>query len=176
MLLGDAGAPAEHAERPRLGVAIGHETLGHGPWDRVLEHPLDATEQVDLVDADEADRLALRAGATGPADAMDVVLRVPGQLEVDYHWQVLDVEAAGGDVGGDEHADVAGLEALEGAGALGLGPVAVDGDRIDPFPVESRREPRCGELRAREDQDLVEVARPDEVREEGLLAVPVHRV
>src|SRR5918995_6469864 len=125
MLAGHAGVPAAHPEGPRLGVAIRHETLGDGPRDRVLEHPLDAAEQVDLVDAHQADRFALRPGPPGPADAVDVILRVPRQLEVHDDRQVLDIETAGGDIGRDQDADVARLETLQGPGPLRLGAVAV---------------------------------------------------
>ena len=111
----------------------------------------------DLVDAHQADRLAQGTRASGPTDAVDVVLRVPRQLEVHDDRQVLDIEAAGGDVGRDEHPDGPRLESLERARPLRLRPVAVDGDRIDAFAVQARCEPRGGELRAREDQHLVEV-------------------
>ena len=77
-----------------------------------------------------------RAGAAGPADAMDVVLRVPRQLEVDDDRQVLDVEAAGRDVGRHEDPDLAGLEALERARPLRLRSIAVDGDGVDALAVE----------------------------------------
>ena len=79
------------------------------------------------------------AGAARPADAVDVVLRVPRQLEVDDDRQVLDVEAAGGDVGRDEDPDLAGLEALERARPLGLRAVGVDRDGVDALAVEPRR-------------------------------------
>ena len=115
-----ARAPSGRGSR----VAIGDEALLDRPRDRLLEHPLDAAQQVGLVDADERDRLARRARPAGPADPVDVVLRVPRQLEVDDVRQVLDVEAAGGDVGRDEDPDLAGLEALERARPLRLRAVA----------------------------------------------------
>jgi hypothetical protein len=55
------------------------------------------------------------ARPAGPADPVDVVLRVPRQLEVDDDRQVLDVETARGHVGRDQDPDIARLEALEGA-------------------------------------------------------------
>ena len=48
------------AERPRLDVPIGDEALLDRPRDRLAEQPLDAPQQVGLVDADEADRVARR--------------------------------------------------------------------------------------------------------------------
>ena len=74
----------------------------------------------------QRDRLTRLPGPAGAADAVDVVLRHQRQVEVDHQRQLLDVEAAGGHVGGDQHGDAAGLEVAEGplAGALRL--VAVD--------------------------------------------------
>ena len=107
---------------------------------------------------------------------MDVVLRVPRQLEVDDDRQVLDVEAAGGDVGRDEDPDLAGLEALERPRPLRLRPVRVDRDRVQALAIEPGRQPAGGELRPREDQDLAQVVRADQVGEQRLLAVAVDRV
>src|SRR3954468_18813036 len=133
---GDTGVPGAHPERSRLGVPVRDESVLDGPWDRLLQHPLDAAEQVDLVDADERDGLTRSAGPTGPADPVDVVLRVPRELEVDDDRQVLDVEAARRDVGRDEDSDLTGLEPLERPRPLWLRPVAVDGDRIEALPVQ----------------------------------------
>src|SRR5215218_4637609 len=107
-------------ERPGRRLPVRHEPLLDRPRDRLLEHPLDAAQQVDLVDRDEADRVAARAGPPGPTDPVDVVLRVPRQLEVDDVWQVLDVQPPGGDVRRDEHPDLATLEALERSRSLRL--------------------------------------------------------
>ena len=108
------------SQRPRLGVPIGNESLLDGPRDRDSKEPLDAPEEIRLVDRDEADRIAREAGSAGPADPVDVVLGVPWQLEVDDVGEILDVEAACRDVRRDEDADLAGLELLEGPCPLRL--------------------------------------------------------
>jgi hypothetical protein len=77
-------------------------------------------QQVRLVDAHERDGLTRGARPPGPPDPVDVVLRVPRQLEVHDDRQVLDIETARGHVGGHEDPDLAGLEALEGAGPFRL--------------------------------------------------------
>ena len=138
VIASDPGVAGAHPKRPRLGRPIRDEALLHGPWDRPPEHPLDAPQQVDLVDAHQADGLARGTGPTGPADPMDVVLRVPRELEVDDDRQVLDIETAGRDVRGDEDPDIAGLETLERPCPLGLRAIAMDRDRIEPLPIESR--------------------------------------
>ena len=55
-----------------------------------------------FVDADQRDRVALDAGAAGPADAVDVVLGDHRQLEVDDVRERVDVDAARGDLGRDQ--------------------------------------------------------------------------
>ncbi len=86
---------------------------------------LDALHEVDLAAGDEADRRALAAGAAGAADAVDVVLGVVGQLVVDDQVDVIDVETARGDVGGDQHLDGAVAEVAHDALAHDLVEVAV---------------------------------------------------
>ena len=76
-------------------------------------------------------------GTARPPDPVDVVLRVPRQLEVDDDRQVLDVEAAGRDVGRDEHPDLAVLEALERLRPLRLRAVRVDRDGVDALAVQA---------------------------------------
>jgi hypothetical protein len=71
MLAARAGMPRAHPERARLGVAVRDEALLDRPRDGRAEHPLDAPEQVRLVDADQADRFARRAGtAASPEDGV----------------------------------------------------------------------------------------------------------
>ncbi len=70
-------------------------------------------------------------GAAGAADAVHVGLLVLGDLVVDDVGDVVDVDAAGGDVGGDQHVDVAGAERLERLLAGGLAQVAVHGADLE---------------------------------------------
>ena len=87
---------------------------------------LDGLEQVALARGDERDRVAAAAGPAGAADAVHVGLGVGGDVVVDDVADPLDVEAAGGDVGGDEDVELAGLELVDGPLALRLRHVAVD--------------------------------------------------
>ena len=86
---------------------------------------------------------------------MHVILGHVGQVEVDDVRQLLDVEAARGDVGRDQHLHLAGLEVLQGADARGLALVAVDRSGADSGALELLGEAVCAVLRAREDQRLV---------------------
>ena len=69
---------------------------------------------------DETDRVADRLGAAGAADAVHVILRLRRKVEVDDVRNAVDVDAAGGDVGRDQHAHVAGSESLQRRQALAL--------------------------------------------------------
>jgi len=64
MLAPDVGMPVAHPDGTRLDRSVGHEALLDRPGDRLLEHPLDATQEIDLIDAHEADRLTARTCPT----------------------------------------------------------------------------------------------------------------
>ena len=96
-------------------------------------------ELILLVERDERDGVALHARPSGAADAVHVVLGVVGELEVDDHRQPLDVQAARRHVRGHQHAHLARLELLQGALALALGAVAVDGGGVHAVTVELSR-------------------------------------
>ena len=83
---------------------------------RLVDH-LPARE---FVPVDEGDRDAGLACPAGAADAVHVGLLILGNLIVDDVGDVVDVDAAGGHIGGHQHVDLAGAERLEGllAGAL----------------------------------------------------------
>ena len=95
--------------------------------ERLLGRLLDRLQQALFTRGDEADRIAGATGAAGAADAVHVRLGVDRQIVVDDVADALDVEAASGDVGGDEDVELAVLQRLHRAFALRLLDVAVDG-------------------------------------------------
>ena len=89
------------------------------------------------------------AGPAGAAGAVDVVLVGAGRVELQHAGHAVDVDAAGGDVGGDEHVHVAAAERGQGPLALALAAVAVD--RLGPdaglassASTAARRRAACG--------------------------------
>src|SRR5690606_29761840 len=111
-----------HALRARqLGQQLGGHRLGR---DLLLDVGLDVRQAHRVALAGEADRIALLAQARGAADAVHVVLGVERQVVVVDVLDAVDVQAAGGHVGGHQHFQLAGLEALEQALALLLRHVA----------------------------------------------------
>src|ERR1043166_6434834 len=90
--------------------------------DRALDH----AELGLLLRRHERERLARHLGARRASHAMDVIVRGARDVEVDDVPQCLDVDAARGDVGRDEHAIAAALESFPRVFALSLRPVAVN--------------------------------------------------
>ena len=82
---------------------------------------------------------------------MHVGLLVLGALVVDDVGDVVDVDAAGRDVGGDEHVDLAGAERLQRLLAGGLAQVAVHGADLEPALGEFVGDLLRGALGAGED-------------------------
>ena len=122
-------------DRRRIGSArterSGSKPGDHLGRDRAAQEGLDVAQERRLVHAHERDRLAVGARAAGPTDAVDVVLGDHRQLVVDDVGQLLDVEAAGGDVGRHEDGDAALLEVGQRLDPLGLALVAVDRGGVD---------------------------------------------
>ncbi len=106
----------------------------------------------DLVGEHEADPGAAVAGAAGAADPVHVGVLVAGGVEVDHVGDVGDVDAAGGDVGGDQGVDLAPLEAGQRSFALALALVAVHRDGIELAAAQSLDQPVGAALGADEDE------------------------
>ena len=109
--------------------------------------------------------------AAGAADAVNVIIRDVRAVEVDHVGDGLDVDAAGGDVGGDEDAVGAILEAGECGVALALGAVAVDGGAVDVVSAEEIGEAISPVLGAGEADDGLEFIVFEEFEEEAGLEV-----
>jgi hypothetical protein len=99
--------------------------------DRLAGGLLDVLQQRTLVIGAEADGDAVLALARRAADPVDIGLGHVGQLVVEHVADVVHVDAARGDVGGDQRLDFAGLERGQGPFALALGFVAMDGGALD---------------------------------------------
>ncbi len=91
-----------------------------------VERLVDQLPAGDVVPVDQRDRRTLRARAAGAADAVEVRLLLFRRLVVDDVRHALDVDAAGGDVGADEHVHLAVAEGAQGLLAGALAEVAVD--------------------------------------------------
>ena len=64
---------------------------------------LDGGEIISSEFADKGDCFSLFAGAPGASDAVDVILRLFGEIVIDDMRDAVNMDAAGGDVGGDDN-------------------------------------------------------------------------
>src|SRR6185436_1676841 len=83
---------------------------------------------------------ALHPRAAGPADAVDVIVRLPRHVEIDHVADAFDVEAPGGDVGGNQDVDLTRLEAVELGDAARLVHVALNLADREVRALEARGE------------------------------------
>ena len=86
---------------------------------QVLEFP-------DFATVGKGDRFSRAACAPGATDAVHVVLAVLRQVVVEDDFEVIDIEPAGGDIGGYEEFDFSFFQPAHDAFAGGLGDVAVE--------------------------------------------------
>src|SRR5262245_42643064 len=120
--------------RRNLAAALGAAILA-GQVD--ADQPLDVAQIPHLLGArDQRDRNALGAGPRGAADAVDIGFRHSGQVEIDDMADAVDVDAARGDIGGHQRADLPGAEGAQHALPVVLRLVAVDSVRGDAGPGE----------------------------------------
>ena len=112
----------------------------------------DAAGASGLVRQGEGDDGAGGAGAGGAAGAVHVLLDPVGRIDMDHHGDVIDVQAAGGHIGRDEHAEGAFAEPGEHIGAQALLLAAVQSRRGDPHLDELLRHPLGAQLGAGEQQ------------------------
>ena len=152
--LGGVVAPAR--ARGVLDPLLGRLPLA----DRGLRLALDPGDLVALLVGDEGDRPPGAPDPAGAPDPVHVDLGVVGQVVVDDVGDVLDVEPAGGDVGGHQQRQLALLELDHHPVALALAHVAVQ--RLDPQAAvgELLVEPRGADLRAAEDDRLLGLLGP----------------
>src|SRR5690606_26318398 len=131
-----------HARRHDGGVQLGAvlvvATVDRG--DLLARNLLDVLQQLHLVAGDEADGRAVLARAGRAADAVDIGFRHIGQLEVHHVGDLVHIDAARGDVGGDQNAQLAVLEGFKRALALRLALVAVDGAGLDAARLQIGRD------------------------------------
>ncbi len=133
LLLGLHREPLAHA----LGdLGVGRDlALGDLDLVDVLDHP----EVADVEPRHQRDRGAGLPRAPGPAGAVHVDLGRLGCRVAEHVGEVADVDAARGDVGGDQDPQLAGLDLAHRGLARGLREVARDLVGVEPAPLQVAR-------------------------------------
>ena len=89
-----------------------------------------------LIGEDQRDDHAGCPGPGGSARAMEIVLVVCGQVEMDHAVDAVDMDTAGGHIRGDEGINLSITESLEGPGPLTLAAAAMDRFRFDTHSIQ----------------------------------------
>ena len=124
--------------------------------ERRFGQPFDVAKIAVLGGIAERDRNARSARARRPADAMHIAFRFVRQFKIDDMRDVVDIDAARGDVGCDQNAGVARAEPLQRPLARALRFVAVDRIRGKTVLVEMVRHAVCRVLCPSKDEDAFE--------------------
>ena len=124
----------------------------------MAEPPGDPARVRLLLRQDERDRGAVAARAAGAPGPVDVTLVLLGRIEVDHVRDVVEIEAAGGDVGRDQRRDLAAPEPGQCPLPRVLRHVAVHRGCGDVVAAEPLDEPVGAALRPHEDERRVRVS------------------
>lgn len=120
--------------------------------DLVFDQFLNRTQKCQFIITTKRQGLSALARAGGASNPVDVGFRLHWKVEVNHQGDIFDVDAAGGDIGGDEHWQVAIAEAIEGFLPGCLGFVAMNGVGFDTGLVELLGEFAGAVFGAAEDQ------------------------
>ncbi len=156
----------------RRGLVAGQ----HLRRDALIDQPLDAAQQADFVRRHQRDGLAVAPGPAGTADAVHVIVRHVRQVVVDHQRQLVDVDAAGGDVGCHQHAYIAVLETFQRPRAGTLALVAVNGGAFQTVRIELLGQAVGTVLGAGKHQHLLPVVAADQPGQQLALAALVDGV
>src|SRR5207302_1511932 len=105
----------------------GNGKVTFGLRNALADQLLDRGHRLEVERCDNRDRRTGAACASGAPDAMDVIVGVVRHVEIEdvaYHGNI---EAAGGDVGGDQHRNLTLAKLVESRGARRLIHIAMQG-------------------------------------------------
>lgn len=119
------GARIPGRGRGRCGLRV-IEPFGLFADNAAADEAFERTQGSVVLGRHKTEGVANGLGAAGPANPVDVVLGVWREIVVDHMRNAVHIDAAGGNVGGDQNPDFAGLEFLQSAQPLVLGAVGVE--------------------------------------------------
>src|SRR5471032_994698 len=142
----------------------------------LLDQLFDVFQHFVLIHADQRHGFALGASTARAADTVHIVFWNVRQVVVHHVWQLIDINTARGDVGGDQHLQGAILEFGQRARAGRLALVAVNGQRADTVRAQLFHQLVGAVLGAGKYQHLRPVMRLDQVGQHRVFLVAVDRM
>jgi hypothetical protein len=107
-----------------------------GPGDGLADQFLDRADRLVVGGCHDGDGRAAAARPAGAADAMDLVVGVMRDVEIDHVTDVGNVESAGRHIGRDQQRDFALTELVEGRRPRRLIQVAVQRGGVEAMPQQ----------------------------------------
>ena len=92
-----------------------------------LGRALNRLKQEHFLRSHKGDGMTTLAGPAGTPDPMHIIFGHVRQIEIDHVGKLLDIDAAGSDVRGHQHADTSIFEPLQRSGTSPLALVAMNG-------------------------------------------------
>jgi hypothetical protein len=117
------------------------EALDLAPKDSTTEESFQGAEMSMIVRSQKADGFAHGLGPPRPADPVDVILGMTGEVVVDDVGNTFHVDAPGSDIGGHQDPDPSRLKVLQGPQALVLGAVGMKRRHRDSFFFKTSGDP-----------------------------------
>ena len=124
-----------------------------------------------VVRSQEADSFAHGLGPPRPADPMNIVLGMAGEVVVDDVGNALHVDAPGSDIGSHQNPDPPGLKVLQSPQPLILGAVGMKRRHGDSIFFEPAGDPVGPMFGAGKDQDGPELFALQKVTQQGHFGV-----
>ena len=142
----------------------------------LFSEAFDVLHEAFFVQAHQIDSSSIVTGAASTADAVHVVFADVGDFVIDHVWQFVDINTAGGNVGGYKGAYVAALETGQRlcTGCLAL--VAMQGHSSDAIFFQKLRHIVGTKFGAGEHQHLAPIVFIDDVSQQGLFLATADRI
>src|SRR5450830_804767 len=170
-----AGAAAQlHRLRPCGRVWF--KTRDDFAWQALLDQLFDVFQHFVLIHAHQRHGFALGASTAGAADTVHIIFRNVRQIVVHHVWQLIDINTACSDVGGDQYLQGAILEFGQRARTGRLALVAVNRQRADAIRAQLLDQFVGAVLGAGKYQYLRPVMRLDQVRQHRVFFIAVNRM
>ena len=123
--------------RPGLGLPLHGATFGQlvvrleainiFPGDIPLDYPFDIPQLFDLVGTHQGIGFTGRSRPASTTNSVNIIFRHIGQVYIHHLWQLLYVQASGGDIGGNQHPYFTLFKPRQSPGTGTLTFVAVNG-------------------------------------------------
>src|SRR6267143_4379440 len=132
-----AFSPSPFPFVPRRSSRVVIKAFRPFPHNAATDETFERAQRPLIFGRNKADRITDGMCAAGASNAMDVILRVHRKIVIHHVRDPIHIDAARGDVGGDEDTDGAGFEILQRAEPLVLRAIGMNRSRFNSAAFET---------------------------------------